>query len=85
MQRLIGSEIEKAVRNIQIGLSPRYLVCAIFEPGAIRVEVLPERCARAKEVRKFQPHRIVGCYQSGDARRVRRDLKLRANPERRTA
>lgn len=75
MKRMVRAEIEKAVRHIWIGLAPHYLVSASFKPGNIRVEVLPERCARAKEIKKASPHMVVDCYRSGDTKRVRRDLE----------
>lgn len=79
MRHLIQVEINKAVQQIFVGMSPRYLVCANFEPGDMRAEVLPEQCARAKQVLKQDPQRIVGCYCKGDSRRVRRDLETRAS------
>ena len=78
MKEMVQAEIEKAVRHIWIGLAPHYLVSASFKPGNIRVEVLPEECARARQLLKARPQDIVDRYRKKDVRRVRRDLEARA-------
>jgi hypothetical protein len=78
MKRLVEAAIEKAVRQVWIGLSTPYLVCASFEVGNIRIEVLPPKCARAKQVLKTQTHKVLGYYSQADVAELRNDLKVKA-------
>lgn len=81
MGRLVEAAIDRAVTRVRIGLDPKHLICASFEPGDIRVENLPPQCARAEQAQRDEPYNVLGLYRSGDAERLRRDLEARAKKE----